>query len=391
MTKTRIAIVGGGLSGLFAARLLAAAGIEFRLFEARSRLGGRILSVAAGNTESNRPGELDLGPSWFWPATQPLMTALVAELGLTAFPQYAEGDVVLELLAREAPRHLKGYRQEPSSFRIAGGTAALIAALATRLPSHRIELGVRIKKAESHGAGVTLHALTREGEHRSIEAEGVLFALPPRLIEASITFDPPMAPEVAALWRATPTWMAPHAKFVAVYDRPFWRERGLSGAARSMVGPLAETHDATAHAGVPALFGFLGVPSKVRAVMGSTLTDACEQHLVRLFGPEAANPSATHLKDWSIDRLTATDSDRRGDGGHPSPSLRPWTDRAWASQLVLAGSETASVNPGYLEGALEAAHSAVSALVSSEPPSTARKAVTTCFAEAFADVSERNI
>lgn len=29
----------------------------------------------------------------------------------------------------------------------------------------------------------------------------------------------------------------------AIYDRPFWREAGLSGTAQSMVGPLAEIHD----------------------------------------------------------------------------------------------------------------------------------------------------
>src|SRR6202000_1021375 len=86
--KRRVVIVGGGLSGLYSARLLAASGMECVLLEARERLGGRILSVTAGG--------FDLGPAWFWPDMQPRMTGLVQELGLTAFPQHSEGDVLIE-------------------------------------------------------------------------------------------------------------------------------------------------------------------------------------------------------------------------------------------------------------------------------------------------------
>ena len=45
MTTTEVAILGGGLAGLNAARLLHRAGIDFQLLEARDRLGGRILTV----------------------------------------------------------------------------------------------------------------------------------------------------------------------------------------------------------------------------------------------------------------------------------------------------------------------------------------------------------
>ena len=59
--RTDVAIVGGGLSGLYAARLLLDAGIEFRLLEARNRFGGRILSVDGKGDPS--PDGFDLGPS----------------------------------------------------------------------------------------------------------------------------------------------------------------------------------------------------------------------------------------------------------------------------------------------------------------------------------------
>ena len=88
---TRVAILGGGLAGLNAARLLHNAGISFQLFEARDRLGGRILTV----DETGHPAEggFDLGPSWFWPQLQPAIGSLVTYryngLNASGLPRHA--------------------------------------------------------------------------------------------------------------------------------------------------------------------------------------------------------------------------------------------------------------------------------------------------------------
>ena len=74
---TEIAIVGAGLCGLALARTLHARGQSCLLFEARSRLGGRILGARSAGGMA-----LDLGPTWFWPEFEPHMVGLVAELGL---------------------------------------------------------------------------------------------------------------------------------------------------------------------------------------------------------------------------------------------------------------------------------------------------------------------
>ena len=83
--------------------------------------------------------------------------------------------------------------------------------------------------------------------------------------------------------------MAGHAKFLATYDRPFWRDAGLSGTALSRRGPLAEMHDASpASDGPYALLGFVGIDSTARAAMTEDewIEDAKAQ-LVELFWPEA--------------------------------------------------------------------------------------------------------
>jgi monoamine oxidase len=193
----------------------------------------------------------------------------------------------------------------------------------------------------------------------SLAAGKVIAAVPPRLLEATVAFTPEQDARTARRWRETPTWMAPHAKFVAVYDQPFWRAAGLSGTAQSMVGPMPEIHDATTASGRAALFGFLGVGADQRAALGeAALTRACLDQLARTFGPDARLPRATLFKDWAADPLTATAADRVA-GGHPAPDDAPWVSGPWQARLALAGSETSPSEPGYLAGAVTAAARAV--------------------------------
>lgn len=355
--RTTVAIVGGGLAGLYSARLLHAAGIDFQLFEARNRLGGRILSA----DETGRPSEdgFDLGPSWFWPDMQPAMKALVKELNLAVFAQNSEGDVIFERMSRETPQRYRGMQQEPQTMRLGGGTGALVKALANDLPQDRLHLRSRVTHIMLGAGDVTLTISGAVGGEHSLAAGQVIAALPPRLIEATIAFTPAIEPSTARHWRETATWMAPHAKFFVIYDRPFWREAGLAGTAQSMVGPLAEIHDATTASGAAALFGFLGVDADQRVSSGeAALAQACLNQLARLFGAEAHSPRATIFKDWAVDPLTATVDDRNA-GGHPQPSGRPWVTGAWQNCLSLSGSETSATEPGYMAGAIGAAQRAV--------------------------------
>lgn len=356
MTDIPVAIIGGGLAGLHAARLLHRAGVAAVLLEARDRPGGRILTV---NADGRPDGDgFDLGPSWFWPAMQPAIAALVDTLGLASFAQHSDGDVVFERMSREAPHRLRGLDPQPQSLRLAGGAAALIDALLRALPADRLRFGTRVTALRLTGDGVALTVQHADGGDESVTASQVIAALPPRLL-AAIRFDPAPAPGVLRLWQQTPTWMAPHAKLFALYDRPFWREAGLSGAAQSMVGPLAEIHDATTASGHAALFGFVGLDARQRAAVGeAALIEAGIAQFARLFGAAAATPRATLYKDWAADPLTATAADAIATG-HPPGGAAAWVHGPWQQRLSLAGSETSAAEAGYLSGAVEASDRAV--------------------------------
>lgn len=365
MSPLSVAIVGGGLSGLYAAWLLQRQGLtDWVLLEGREHLGGRILSppaahageaALAANPTALR-NRFDLGPSWFWPGYQPQLDQLVSDLGLERFEQHEAGDMVLERSAQEPPRRVQGFVNAPPSMRLAGGMGALTDALHQRLDATRIQTGQTVRHLRSDALQVALDTEDPAGTVTTWRADHVLLALPPRLVAGTLRFTPALPPGVVQQWQDTPTWMAPHAKYVALYGAPFWREQGWSGEARSACGPMAEIHDASMPGGSAALFGFLGVPVRARqSVSEAVLRAHCRAQLVRLFGPQAATPQVEFFKDWALDPFTATAADAEGSGQHPDAPVPTVSSGPWCGCLTGIGSEWSPQFPGYLAGAIEAA------------------------------------
>lgn len=367
MDHARIAIVGGGLGGLYAAWRLQQLGVhDHVLLEARAEPGGRVLvadAVGRPVAPSSAGGDrFDLGPTWFWPGMQPRLDAVVDALGLQRFAQFEDGDMLVERSPHVAPARMRGWRSEPPSVRLVGGMGALTGALHRRLTAGRILTGHTVHRLCVDGGQVEVHARSRTGEAATWRVDHVLLALPPRLAVQTLAFTPTLPPALARGWRATDTWMAPHAKFLAIFDSPFWRAQGLSGAARSACGPLSEIHDATVPGGHAALFGFVGVPAHARRGMADDVLKArCRAQLGRLFGPQALTPRAEGLKDWAADALTATEADSDASGQHPEAPACAAGEGPWQGRMTGIGSEWSRQFPGYLAGAVEAAEQGVMA------------------------------
>lgn len=353
-----VIIIGGGLGGLHAAHLLQEQGVGYHLLEGSDRLGGRILSEQVTATDRAAAGAYDLGPAWFWPAFQARVPALVAALGLRVFPQDVAGALVWEETPDSRTR-FEGGAPSDGSMRVDGGLGAVVDAMAARLDAGRIHLGTRVVAMRLVGDGVEVHAIDGTGASSTHMAARVITALPLRLLARSIQLEPDPGPGVLAGWADVPTWMAGQAKVVAVYETPFWREDGLSGEARSRVGPLVEIHDATVPGGLPALTGFVGWPPDARRQVGDQLAGAVVDQLSRLFGPRASAPVAVLHKDWATDPLVATGDDAASLMTHPQYGGHPRPEGTWDGRLLLAGTESAPGNGGYMEGALEASELAV--------------------------------
>ena len=341
--KTEILIVGGGLSGVHTAATLRAMGREVTLVEARSRLGGRILSASFGNAY------FDLGPAWFWPG-QAHMDRLIDELSLRIFPQQSEGAALYEDENGRIQR-MNGSPME-GAYRIEGGMGTIISALAERIPAASIQLNSEATHFCKTSAGIET-SIRCDGCLKTIFSERVILAMPPRLV-SGLSFEPALAKPLCSALQQIPSWMAGHAKFIAFFDAPFWRTEGLSGEAISQCGPLMEIHDASPNSGGPfALFGFVGTPPSQRKTLGEQLIEEVLEQLQRLFGDSVRHPLAYRVQDWGQELFTATELDLTPLNYHPRYGYSSDAFDLWDGSILLSGTETAERYGGFVEGALD--------------------------------------
>jgi monoamine oxidase len=143
-------------------------------------------------------------------------------------------------------------------------------------------------------------------------------------------------------------------KFEAVYEKPFWRDKGLSGQCISNIGPIKVTFDASPKDSAPGVvLGFIGGTSARQWTPRSPeeRKKACLDQLQLFFDDaQAQNVTAVYEKDWTADRWAI---------GCPVGVLPPGTLIDFGPALTAplgkihwAGTETSDYWAGYMDGAV---------------------------------------
>jgi len=236
--------------------------------------------------------------------------------------------------------------------RFVGGSQLVPLRLAERLGSEVVLTGAPVRRIEHGPGGVTVQA---DGGVE-VRARRAIVAIAPTLA-GRIAYDPPLPGHRDQLTQRMP--LGTVAKCMAVYDEPFWRERGLSGQATSDAGPIRLTFDNSPPEGSPGvLLGFL---EGERARQAGRLEPAARRRAVldcfaRLFGERAREP------DHYVERLWAEEEFSRGCYGCHLPT-GAWTSygealRAPVGPLHWAGAEVAERWSGYMDGAVRSGEAA---------------------------------
>lgn len=334
-----ILIIGAGLSGLVTAFRLQQRGIPFTILEARSRIGGRIHT-----TFGNDDCPTEMGATWFNSSHRDLRE-LLDELKINYFEQFMTGTTFYQPDPNSPAKAIEIPQQEPS-YRIVGGTSALINALYSKLDSKSILLNQTVSRIFIERESVKVTAI------QDFEGSKVVLALPAKLWAKKIQFEPSLPHELFSVAKETHTWMEDSIKVALRYEKPFWLEMGQSGAFFSNSGPITEFYDHSNHERTKySLCGFMSTAYK-------DLTDEDRKHNVLMqlkntFGDAALSFTDYQECIWSNEQFTFANSDSflfpHQNNGHPIFRKSYFDDR-----LLISSAESAEVFPGYMDGAITA-------------------------------------
>jgi len=229
--------------------------------------------------------------------------------------------------------------------RFDGGSALIADKLAAQLGSILVRLEAPVSRIEVAGDTVTATTAAAQFTGRQI-----IVTVPP-LLAGRIDYEPAMPAWREQLTQRTP--MGSVIKCQVLYDEPFWRAEGLSGQATGDGAGSRVVFDNSPQDGSPGiLLAFLEGDEARRLgrepleMRRQTVIDS----LVRYFGPRAGKPEGYLERDWQQEKWS---------GGCYGTLFGPnvWTRYGHALREPIgpihwAGTETASVWSGYMDGAI---------------------------------------
>ncbi|WP_211258694.1 flavin monoamine oxidase family protein [Spirillospora albida] len=235
-------------------------------------------------------------------------------------------------------------RNGAQETRFEGGSEQVPIRLAQRL-GDRIRYNAPVRAIDASGSGVTVTA-----DGITVTARRAVVAMSPA-IAGRIDYAQGLPAGRAQLMQRYP--MGSIAKFVAVYDTPFWRADGLTGQSVADSGAIDATFDNSPSDGSRGiLMGFIN-QTNIRRLDGAPedqVRAAGLDSFVKLFGAKAANPVRTAMMRWDNETWS---------GGGPVGIAPPGVLLDYGSALRQpcgpihwAGTETSDYWTGYMDGAV---------------------------------------
>ncbi len=235
-------------------------------------------------------------------------------------------------------------RDGAQMFRFHGGAQRITAKMAKRLAG-RIVLGSPVRRISQSGHGVIV-----ESDRVRVHAKQAIVAIPPTLA-GRIDYSPLLPFGRDQLTQRLPQGTL--TKVTAVYDRPFWRDQGLTGTSVCTDGFVQATFDDSAPDGRPGVvFGFVGGDSARRfnALSRPKRRAAVLAQFADFFGPKAKKPRQYFESNWSKQQWS-----RGCPVAIPGPGVLLAYGHALRKpvrRIHWAGTETSTYWNGYMDGAV---------------------------------------
>ena len=233
-----------------------------------------------------------------------------------------------------------------------GGAGTMARLIADKL-GDAVKLNAPVRSVKQADDRVTLDA----GDV-TVEARHCVVTVPP-VLALEIAFDPVLPDDRRALY--TGAIAGPETKTLVVYDEPFWRADGFSGQTAEPNSVAEVTLDAspsTASVGVIACFTFGPNAERYDSLDAGERRKLLLDAMTHRFGPKAANPREIVETAWWHEEWTRGCSMAH----YPLGVLTKYGHllREPFGRVHWAGTETATMSHGAIDGAIRSGERAAS-------------------------------